>query len=131
VNCKLADGRLVSLSALVLRDTYYTALEGDEVGLSDLYRRRGLAQWVAKLGSFTGCPNVQVLDPGTDALPRAFCVGFFKMFGQGQPKTVCCSQLLVGWFANGLDFESRALVEGAVKAVDWDRHAETILVADL
>ena len=129
---ELKDGREVCLMGFATRDTYHSALEGSEEGLSRLYRRQGLAKCVADVGAFAGgyrCAGIQVMDPGTPALPPVLCVAYLKLFGQGQAKDVFHSHLLVGWFAKSL-FISREMTANVLKQVEWDAHAESILLSD-
>lgn len=128
---ELKDGRKIELASLTTRLTYYSALEGSEESLSSLYRAQGLADWVRSIGQFTGCPAVQVFDPGTRALPPVLCVAFFLMYGEGQQDEVFRSQLLVGWYADSLEYNSRDLVSQVVKKVDWDENAEVLLSREL
>jgi len=130
---KLSDGRKIFLMGLATRDTYHTALEGSEEGLSGLYRDRGLAELVARIGAYTAgpdCSAVQVIDPGTPALPSVTCVAHFKMFGQGQDKEVFYSEVLLGWFGEDL-VVTRDALKSVVEQLDWDGYAESILTRDL
>jgi hypothetical protein len=127
---ELRDGREVLLKGLAAVETYQSALEGSLEELSSLYRRQGLAKWVARVGHFSDCSGIQVLDPGTPELPPVLCVAYLKMFDPGQSENVFFSHLLVGWYADDFDDVLRS-VASVMKKVDWDAHAEDILYEDL
>jgi hypothetical protein len=122
VEIVLPNGPTVTLKQISLRYTYASAFEGTREGLSSLYRKGGL-ETRAKHRGFHGA--IQVIDPGTPALPEVEAVAWFHALEHGAVR-----DLNVLWFVPSMDVRVSELIDEVRFSIRWEL-AERTLFEDL
>jgi len=120
---KLDSGRSVSIESVSIRSIYENYLEGDPDYISAEIWRRTPGQLEEEFGA-----GVTILKPLVERLPNYRFVVVLR--SRPLPSTIPedYSYMTICWFQTGLNGSLVEMVQEAVRALQWEKHAKNCSV---